>query len=56
MGGASHGRIAYFFCCQQGAPRIATLIYVAAFVPRTGERVLALNQQDTTSQFGPNLW
>jgi len=53
--GHSFGGIVVSEVAELIAPQIKKLIYIAAFVPKSGESLLSLAQTDTESHVGKNL-
>jgi pimeloyl-ACP methyl ester carboxylesterase len=53
--GHSMGGVPITQAAEYRPEKIQTLVYLAAFLPRNGESLVALAQQDTQSQLLPNL-
>jgi pimeloyl-ACP methyl ester carboxylesterase len=53
--GHSMGGIVITQLAEEMPDRVQALVYLAAFLPKNGQTLIELAQQDTESQLGPNL-
>jgi pimeloyl-ACP methyl ester carboxylesterase len=53
--GHSMGGVVITQLAEEMPDRVQALVYLAAFLPKNGQTLIELAQQDTDSQLGPNL-
>ena len=53
--GHSMGGVVITQLAEEMPDRVQALVYLAAFLPKNGQTLIELAQQDTESQLGPNL-
>lgn len=55
LAGHSFGGIVISAAAEKAPEKIKTLVYVAAYLPRNGESLVSLAQQDADAKIGPHL-